>query len=391
MNRIPELDGVRALAIALVIGCHYQAFARQLGGLPEFGWAGVEIFFVLSGYLITTILLGLRGRPHAYRIFYARRVRRIFPPYFITLALAALFSVPFATHFDFRTLLLQAGFLNSFPNSGHILLATLHGLTHHAAPSLLASPHLPLGQQGADLYKLKDALSHTWSLSVEEWFYILWAPTVLAFGRRGIAWGASAALVLGFLLRWTGGVSGLTWYMNFFCRFDLLGIGALLALWLDHRSHLALPRRRAGDRLLAGAALAAVAGLAAILFRIRPFLGREIRDAPLFAAFGTTLIGVAVAGLIAHLIHSSRGPAPLARLFRLPPLVCLGRRSYTIYLAHLPWYWVVCAVLSPAGRAGWGAAIASLALTLVTAALSWRYIEEPLLRPRTEPMVTASR
>jgi len=391
MNRIPELDGVRALAIALVIGCNYPVFAGLFGGLPQFGWAGVEIFFVLSGYLITTILLGLRGRPHAYRIFYARRARRIFPPYFITVVLAALFNLGFTLRPDFRTLLLQASILNSFPHSPTIFLDALRALHHHAAPSLFAAVHLPLGQQGADPYRFKDALSHTWSLSVEGWFYILWAPTVLAFGRRGIALGALAALLLGFVLRWAGGVSGLTWYMNFFCRFDLLGIGALLALWLDRRRHLALPRRRIGDFFLAGIALGAITGLAAILFRIRPFLGREIRNAPLFAAFGTPLIGLAVAGLIAHLIHSSRGRSPLAYLFRLPPLVWIGRRSYTIYLAHLPWYWVVCAFLGTAGRGTWTAALVSLALTLATAAFSWHYFEEPLLRPRTEPLITDSR
>jgi peptidoglycan/LPS O-acetylase OafA/YrhL len=391
MNRIPELDGVRALAIALVIGCHYQAFAIRLGGLPEFGWVGVEIFFVLSGYLITTILLELRGHPRAYRIFYARRIRRIVPPYFITVILAALFEAAFKLHLDFRTLLLQAGFLTSFANSGEILSGALHALLIHTAPPLFAAPRLAAGLPGAELHNLKAALSHTWSLSVEEWFYILWAPTVLAFGRRGIAWGASIALVLGFVLRWASGVDGITWYMNFFCRFDLLGIGALLALWMDRRAHIAVRRRRAGDRLLAGLALAALAGLAAILWRIRPFLGREIRNAPLFAAYGTILIGLAVAGLIAHLIHSSRRPSPLAWLFRLPPLVWLGRRSYTIYLAHLPWYWVVCAFLGVAGRASWTAALVSLALALLTAALSWRYVEEPLLRHRTEPMVTASR
>jgi surface polysaccharide O-acyltransferase-like enzyme len=63
MQRIKELDGLRAIAILLVLGAHYQGFASFLHGLPEFGWIGVDIFFVLSGYLITTNLLRLRGQP----------------------------------------------------------------------------------------------------------------------------------------------------------------------------------------------------------------------------------------------------------------------------------------------------------------------------------------
>src|ERR1700743_2520087 len=81
VSRILELDGIRAIAILLVLGCHYAGFATQLGGFPMFGWVGVDIFFALSGYLITTILLGLRGRPAPYRTFYSRRAVRILPPY----------------------------------------------------------------------------------------------------------------------------------------------------------------------------------------------------------------------------------------------------------------------------------------------------------------------
>src|SRR5208282_5147788 len=80
-KRIPELDGLRAIAILLVIGCHYEVFARQLWGLPKFGWVGVDIFFVLSGFLITSVLLNLRGQEKPFKTFYARRFRRILPPY----------------------------------------------------------------------------------------------------------------------------------------------------------------------------------------------------------------------------------------------------------------------------------------------------------------------
>ena len=82
-SRVLELDGLRALAILLVLGCHYPGFANRAGHLPEFGWIGVDVFFALSGYLITNILLGLRTRPTPYRTFYSRRFIRILPPYLV--------------------------------------------------------------------------------------------------------------------------------------------------------------------------------------------------------------------------------------------------------------------------------------------------------------------
>jgi peptidoglycan/LPS O-acetylase OafA/YrhL len=84
-NRIHELDGLRAIAILLVIGCHYHWFAARFWGFPKFGWVGVDVFFVLSGYLITTILLRLKGSSQPFRHFYKRRCLRILPP--LTLAL----------------------------------------------------------------------------------------------------------------------------------------------------------------------------------------------------------------------------------------------------------------------------------------------------------------
>jgi len=382
MNRIPELDGLRALSVGLVIGCHYQAFAVLFGGLPRFGWVGVEVFFVLSGYLITTILLSLRHEPHAYRTFYARRVRRIFPPYLITVFLCFFFAFALTFHVDWKQLVLEVGFLRSFVHSRAVFLSAIHNIQTGSVPSVFKISALRI-LTPSHSQNLEFALGPTWSLSVEEWFYIIWAPLVLALGRRGIIAGSLTAVILGILLRWTSGVAGITWYTDFYCSFDQLSIGALLALWFNVRPQLAPQRRLLVDRLLSGVGIAALAGLCGILFRVRPFVGREIRDATIFGAAGITLIGIVVVTFIAYLLRASRGPSPLARLFRLPPLVWIGRRSYTIYLAHLPLYWVVCTVLGTTGGPTWTSALLALVLTIATAALSWAYIEEPLLRKRS--------
>src|ERR1700728_866051 len=81
VKRIPEIDGLRAVAIILVIGSHYDGFTRLLRDLPKFVWVRVGIFFVLSGFLITTVLLKLWGQDEPFKTFYARRIRRILPPY----------------------------------------------------------------------------------------------------------------------------------------------------------------------------------------------------------------------------------------------------------------------------------------------------------------------
>jgi peptidoglycan/LPS O-acetylase OafA/YrhL len=379
-SRIPELDGIRAIAIALVIGCHYQAFAGSFHGLPEFGWAGVEIFFVLSGYLITTNLLALRGTSGAYRKFYLRRVRRIFPPYFLTVAACALFFLAFTFRLDLKTILLHAGFLPSFVHTGEILRRAATGLRDLDFPPLFhSSAPLSTVTPGVEPHSMNNALLAMWSLSVEEWFYILWAPIVLLFGRTGIIFAAIPALLVGFVLRWFNHAQGRIWYTEFFCRFDLLALGALVALWLYFRKSSSSLHGKRNERILWSFGLLSFLCLIVLVFYIRPVTGREIRDSALFAAFGTTLIGITVASIIAFLVLHGSQIRFLSRILGSQAAVWVGRRSYMIYLAHIPWYWVICAILGSASYSGWTAATCALALTLVTAALSWRYVEAPLL------------
>src|SRR5580692_8072510 len=90
--RIKELDGLRGIAVLAVIDTHYLVWLPASGA--PYGWLGVDLFFVLSGFLITSILLGLRNEKHYFTVFYSRRALRIFPPYF--LALAVFISVSFS-------------------------------------------------------------------------------------------------------------------------------------------------------------------------------------------------------------------------------------------------------------------------------------------------------
>ena len=150
-GRIPELDSIRAIAILLVVGCHYAGFCSLLGGLPSYGWIGVDIFFVLSGFLITSILIELRGTKSPIKVFYVRRVLRIFPVYYLMILIvstASLVCHEHQVHFGYyasRFLFLQS--FRDAPALFHQAWTAILGLTRH--PPLFQKNVLPVAEIGA--------------------------------------------------------------------------------------------------------------------------------------------------------------------------------------------------------------------------------------------------
>ena len=399
-RRIPELDGLRAIAILLVIGCHYPAFAAAVYGLPEFGWVGVEIFFVLSGFLITSILLPLKTKPHPYIPFLERRAARIMPPYFLVLLIVAMVywagtvlrpgdnpTFPQATPVLARNLV----FASSMSGNVQYLWRTWRVLTGaiHAVPILARTPLSP-NLPGISSFDFPTAVGHFWSVSVEEWYYVLWAPVVLLLKRSGVVVTGILLIVFAFFVRWFG-FSNWEWYVNFLCRCDMLAVGGLLALWIEKRAGLSQEARHIGDRVLQGISLVALGGLTLLLSRLWPFLGKDIRSTVSFACFGPLLIALIVAGLLAVLLNGSLSRQLPCRVLRLPPLVYIGRRSYMLYLVHVPIYILVARIfpLAPdaAGLRSWTVAMASSVLSLAMAALSWRFFESPILSYRDRQSV----
>lgn len=152
-GRIPALDSVRGVAILMVLATHLTVWKpghigeRMLYAVLDMGWLGVDLFFVLSGYLITRILLETRDQPGFYRRFYARRALRIFPPYYAVLVLLTVIGVPISWHYWFY-------------------LSNIH------IPTLGGWPPL---------------LGHLWSLALEEQFYLVWPAVVALVPRRALA------------------------------------------------------------------------------------------------------------------------------------------------------------------------------------------------------------
>jgi peptidoglycan/LPS O-acetylase OafA/YrhL len=322
MRRIQELDGLRALAVFAVIADHYAPFRTMgHGATATLGTFGVDLFFVLSGYLITTILLSLRAVEHPYRVFYARRLLRILPPFGLLLLFvyggSALLHEPISK----TKLIGQVLFLRSFHDTG-VVVSRLHDVFggHSLVPGLFTRvisspiahdyPYLPL----------TGSLGPTWSLSVEEWFYLLWAPIVLLCRRRLIVIIGVALCTMGFFLRWFTGAGS-----NFFTTVDVLIAGALLALWLERRATLSFTRRLINDRVLGATAL-----FSALLFVLLTILHRD-RTA-------CSLTEIAVAGGLSWIIIHSGSRYPVMAILRCKPLVYLGTISYMIYLIHLPMY-----------------------------------------------------
>jgi len=237
-SRILELDGLRAIAILLVIGCHYEWFASRLRGLPKFGWIGVDIFFVLSGYLITSILLRLKGTAHPFRHFYRRRCQRILPPLALSLLAMALacYLVGDRTFFSARSLVTKVLFLQAFSYPRFLFHPHLHSLARTALRPALTGMEGPMSASALVL----------WSLSIEEYFYVLWAPVVLLLNRKSIMRLALTICVAELAFRWMY-FRGRQDYFSIYHRFDALMYGAIAAL-LFHRvvSRRWLPRVTAG-------------------------------------------------------------------------------------------------------------------------------------------------
>jgi peptidoglycan/LPS O-acetylase OafA/YrhL/lysophospholipase L1-like esterase len=374
---MPGLDGLRALAVLAVI-----AFHEQLGWAPG-GLLGVGVFFTLSGYLITDLLLGqwaTRGRL-ALADFWARRARRLLPALFVMLAVVTAWI----------TLADRAR------------LAGLRGSVVAAATYSSNWYLIVQGQSYFARFAPPAPLDHLWSLAVEEQFYLAWPWLLLAgliclrrlrHGRPGgVAWLALPTLAMAACSAWAmvalyhPGLDPTRVYEGTDTRASGLLIGAALAMaWPSRRAaarHLAAVP---GDAVGRGAArrggasadratrvaldAAAFAGLGVIFVMI----WRTGQYSPFLYRGGLILLSAASAAVIAA---AARPGTLTGKVLGCGPLRWLGVRSYGVYLWHYP----VIVLFTPANatedlaRAAWQTVV-----TIALAALSWHYIEEPIRR-----------
>jgi peptidoglycan/LPS O-acetylase OafA/YrhL len=347
---IPALDGLRAVAVMAVVAYHLE----ELPG----GFFGVDVFFVISGFLITRLLLSERERNGGIALgsFWIRRFKRLVPALFVVLVAVALGS----------RLWLPAWRL------GEIRLDALAGIGYVANWRFVLS-----GQSYFSSGLAPSPLRHTWSLAIEEQFYVLWPLVVVLVAkltkdhlRRGVGIVAAVAMVIS--AGWMAAAASIgmdlsrIYYGTDTRVFALFG-GALLGTWWDPASQAG--RTRADRRRWA--ARWSVAGTVAMVPVLAFFLWGSNAEAVMYQGAFQVLALCAV--VLVSGVATGRGP--LDALLAHPVLVWVGRRSYGIYL----WSWPAQVFLSEYwGLEAMALNAAVLTVSIALAALSFWLVEEPI-------------
>jgi len=327
------------------------AFHLQFGWAPG-GLLGVQVFFVLSGYLITDLLVAeyVRHRGIGLRNFWIRRARRLLPALFVMLFV----TVGWATLFD-RS---QLTTLRSDLPAGIFYVSNWWYIFHHVSYFARFGPPSPLG--------------HLWSLAIEEQFYLVWPLLILAgfrwlHTRRAlilVTLAAASASALEMAVLFSPGADPNRVYFGTDTRAFALLIGAALALWLPRNRPFApvTPNARRVLNLVGGAALVGIFALFWQTTQYQSFLYQG----------GMVLLALLTALVIGVTIHPG---SQLRIVLGWGPLRWVGERSYAIYLWHYP----VIVLTTPLNAApNLLRATLQIAATLVIAALSWRYVEQPV-------------
>jgi peptidoglycan/LPS O-acetylase OafA/YrhL len=357
--RMPALDGLRAIAVLLVVPHNFNLMVA-LGGAAYFvvvglqrGWIGVQLFFVLSGFLITGILLDTRGAPGYFRSFFVRRVLRIFPLYYFTLL---------------------------------VLLVVLPGLGLVPAPERDALLELSYWAYFSNWYgpfhPAEDSLSHFWSLACEEQFYLLWPFVIYGCSARWVlrlclAVAVAALVVRIGMLRTGAPVQAI--YQFLATRMDALALGgaAAAAFRIPSAASWALNRRR----LLSGTGLASIAAGAAIS------RGYNFTE-PATLSLGYTLLALGFALLVAAAAATDwLGAGGWLAALRWGPLRRIAKYSYAMYVLSVPIHFLAGKpALSALGLApgdslivGLGYVFAGTAVSFLAAAASYYFFERHFL------------
>lgn len=333
---LPELDGLRGLAILWVVlyHCHPRLAGTWIYYASLWGWAGVVLFFALSGFLITSILLTTRDRPHYFHNFHARRALRIWPVYLLVLTIVYLNAPWFIgpTVWDA---------VRTAPWWAYLLF--LQNLFHIALPP---------------------ALEPTWALAIEEQYYFLWAPMVRWLRQP---WMLSALLVVALIVSPALRLGHHAWLnpMHSLIHLDGLALGSLLALAM----HTLSVSRRAW--LWTG-----ITGMVAGFWAAGTIAGGT--------AFLDSALAVGFVGMMLALIASTGSGNPINAMLRSGPFAFYGKISYGLYMIHISvfiffgWFDLK---MDPYGIPGNLAIVGfRLLMSTIAAAILWYGFESPILK-----------
>lgn len=366
LRYVAGLDGLRAISMMLVVLFHYTSYfssrLAELGGawtavvrIASTGWMGVDVFFVISGFLITTTLL---NRPvdsiASYTTFIRRRAVRLLPAYFASLLIFTLVALLTEPH-------------SKVLKNEHLLW------TFTASLQSLLGDRVALADQHF-------SMAHFWTLAVEWHFYLVFP--ILVARCRSYFRPAVGLLLMAISFRVICHFSGISdngIYTFTLCRIDSIAAGCLLAL---------VPARiRSGASSAAGV-------LGAAMF-IWIWIALALSDVPFktlawLQTFGYTLLAVSLALMIYQVTHSSQRSA-IVRALEFKPLASMGRASYSLYIWHLPFY---PAIVLAAQRnftdvrlAYLVAVVTGIVMTAALGGLSYRLVESRFTRARPVVLV----
>jgi peptidoglycan/LPS O-acetylase OafA/YrhL len=355
LRRFAALDGIRAFAVLAVL-CYHAGISWVGGGL-----LGVDVFFVLSGFLITSLLCRELGRSGTVRLgrFWAQRARRLLPGLLILLIGVAVYAVVYRSTVDVGLIRGDALSTLAYVANWHFILADQGYFAQTAAPS---------------------PLLHTWSLAVEEQYYLVWPLVALLVVPR---WGARAlAAVAGVLALGSALLMGVLYalgasldrlYFGTDTRIQALLVGSVLGAVGSHRGETfaVLPERwrsTPGRRRLW-----AVFGLVGAGYLVWAWHGLEGQSPSLYRG-GFLVVALAAGAVIVGCVTA---PASvLSRVLSVAPLVFVGRISYGLYLYHWPLFLVIDHART--GLRGAALLVVRLVVTGAVASASWYFVEEPI-------------
>jgi peptidoglycan/LPS O-acetylase OafA/YrhL len=364
-TRIHDLDGLRGVAVLIVIALHVfkrasyfteNPILTSITGLTAVGGVGVDIFFTLSGFLITSILLQARNEGNYFKNFYMRRALRIVPLYLV-LILFVLFLAPNVEPEFTSELSILLPVLLLYQQNWIVPLAGLH---------------------------MTDYLGVTWSLAIEEQFYILWPFLVYYLNTKQLIKFSIWAISISFLARVAGVIFfadiqsvSQFFYYNSFTRFEQIIIGALLALVFTY------PEMKEKIRRFSPPAFVIFFSIFVVLYLLSlPGLPNPGRSSIPLTIGGYTIVGLFSAALIG--IFITHPPASLLRrFFQIPFLVAMGKYSYSMYLFHIPVALILMDIFWQAGMRGGKIYLlyvgSAFLVTVVVALLTWHLLEKHML------------
>jgi len=361
-RHIPGLDGVRGIGIVIVMYGHYSAGLDESFGRRIFGVSlTIDLFFVLSGFLITSLLLEewSRSQTVSMRNFYVRRGLRLFPALLVLLTVVAI--IPIVT--DWLPLKLT--------------LAEVAAALLYVYPAIL----MVKGEQAF--------LFHLWTLSIEEWFYFAWPVLLTAVGLRpgrprrlrAVVWGLVLFCAVVAVIRVTSGPDS-SLAIVYALRPDSLAYGALLALFVRKLPDWSNPARERVLTVLT--AIGCVGWLYFDMFAVYPgpaSLSEGDFHNEAWTSWNYQLGIFCCVLVILHVVTRPGSPVTKALTFR--PFVRIGALSYGLYLWHQPIFLLAKEHWYDANRSvmpGWAFAICVGLVAFLVAQLSWRLVEVPALR-----------